>query len=111
MIKAIPFLIVAIILGSCVNEIDNKGTSLNPDDIYQYSTKNGLLNNDYIGDLTVEEIKKNGDFGLGTFNMVDGEMVIFDGNVYQVLITGEINNMPVLDTYWLRISKRNSIIT
>jgi acetolactate decarboxylase len=92
--KVISFLIFILLFASCVNEIDNVGTNFKHDDIYQYSSKNGLLNNDYIGDLTVEEIKEKGDFGLGTFNMVDGEMVIFDGNVYQVSITGEINLMP-----------------
>ena len=88
------FLLLTAIFVSCVNEINNDGTKQNSDNIYQYSSKNGLLNNDYVGDLTIGEIKEYGNFGLGTFNMVDGEMVIFDGNIYQVLITGEINNMP-----------------
>ena len=80
---------------SCVNEIENNNINIgDSDNIFQYSSKNGLLNNDYIGSLTVAEIKRNGDFGLGTFNMVDGEMVIFEGNVYQVLTNGVINSMP-----------------
>ncbi|MCK5456360.1 MAG: hypothetical protein KAI45_04480 [Melioribacteraceae bacterium] len=54
--KIIFFLIPTIILVSCVNEIDNKETNQNQDDIYQYSSKNGLLNNDYTGYLTVGEI-------------------------------------------------------
>lgn len=93
MIKVISLLILTIIFTSCVDKINSEDINLNKDDIYQYSTKNALLNNDYVGSLTIEEIKKNGDFGLGTFNMVDGEMVIFDGNVYQVLTTGKINNI------------------
>jgi len=91
--KGIQFLTLLIILISCVNDTDDIEINQNQDYIYQYSSKNGLLNNDYIGDLTIEAIKRNGEFGLGTFNMVDGEMVIFDGNVYQVLTTGEINNI------------------
>lgn len=92
--KTILFFMLTAIFVSCVNEINNKETKEKSDYIYQYSSKNGLLNNDYIGELTVAEIKGNGDFGLGTFNMVDGEMVIFDGNVYQVLTNGKMNNMP-----------------
>ncbi len=92
--KTILLLALTTIFASCVNEINTNEQNQNSDNIYQYSSKEGLLNNQYIGDLTVGEIKENGDFGLGTFNMVDGEMVIFDGNVYQVLTNGEINNMP-----------------
>lgn len=90
----IPFLLLTAILVSCVNEIDNEEIEQISDNIYQYSSKNILLEHDYIGDLSVGEIKKNGDFGLGTFNMFDGEMAIIDGNVYQVLTNGEINEMP-----------------
>ncbi|MDA3860259.1 MAG: acetolactate decarboxylase [Melioribacteraceae bacterium] len=87
-------IILLLITTSCVNEIENNNVDFNSsDNIFQYSSKNGLLNHDYVGDLTLGEIKENGNFGLGTFNMVDGEMVIFDGNVYQVLTNGEINNI------------------
>lgn len=80
---------------ACVSEIENNTTKSNKSDaIFQYSSKHVLLASDYTGDLTVGEIKENGDFGLGTFNMVDGEMVIFDGDVFQVLTNGNINNMP-----------------
>lgn len=87
-------ILLLLITTSCVSEIENNTSeNNNSDDIFQYSSKYGLLANDYTGNLTVGEIKKNGDFGLGTFNMVDGEMVISNGNVYQVLTSGEINDM------------------
>ncbi|MBU0473408.1 MAG: acetolactate decarboxylase [Bacteroidetes bacterium] len=92
--KNIFAVILLFAVTSCVNEIENNSTSLFSDNIYQYSTKNALISNDYTGDLTVGEIKKKGNFGIGTFNMVDGEMVIYDGNVYQVLPNGSVNNMP-----------------
>lgn len=90
----IIILFLATLLTSCVNKIGNKNTSNNHSDkIFQYSTKNGLLANNYTGNLSITGIKSNGDFGLGTFNMVDGEMVILNGNVYQVLTSGKINNI------------------
>jgi acetolactate decarboxylase len=93
MTKSIAILLI-LFATSCVNEIENNNVDINSsDNIFQYSSKYGLLSNDYIGDLSMEKIKKNGNFGLGTFNMVDGEMVIFNGNVYQVLTNGEINNI------------------
>lgn len=33
-----------------------------------------LLQGDYDGEITYGELKKYGDFGLGTFNSLDGEM-------------------------------------
>ena len=36
------------------------------------------------------EIKQHGDFGLGTFNDLDGEMVLLDGTVYQITADGQV---------------------
>jgi acetolactate decarboxylase len=36
------------------------------------------------------EIKRHGNFGLGTFNFLDGEMVLLDGNVYQIRSDGNV---------------------
>ena len=91
--RIITLLIISISLISCVNDVEQNNSPNYSDNIYQYSSKNSLLNNNYVGDLTVGEIKENGDFGLGTYNMVDGEMVIYEGNVYQVKTDGTINNM------------------
>ena len=54
----IQFFILLIMLISCVNDTDNIEIYQNQDYIYQYSSKNALLDNDYIGDLTVEEKKR-----------------------------------------------------
>ena len=40
---------------------------------YQVATISSLLAGGYDGDTTVGEILRHGDFGLGTFNGVDGE--------------------------------------
>ena len=49
--------------------------------IYQTGTINSLINAVYDGDTTINEIKEHGDFGIGTFEMMNGEMIICD-NVY-----------------------------
>jgi acetolactate decarboxylase len=59
------------------------------DKIYQISTINALLAGYYDGDKKVLDVKKHGDFGLGTFNGIDGEMVVYQGVVYQIKSTGE----------------------
>ena len=37
----------------------------------------------------IGQIKKFGDLGIGTFNALDGEMIAFDGNFYQVKADGK----------------------
>lgn len=58
------------------------------DEVYQFSTISALLEGVYDGDVTVAEILQHGDFGLGTFNHLDGEMVILDGVCYRLRADG-----------------------
>jgi acetolactate decarboxylase len=57
-------------------------------ELYQTSLMTALLNGIYEGQTTYGELRKHGDFGLGTFNDLDGEMVGFDGAFYQVRSDG-----------------------
>lgn len=57
-------------------------------EVYQFSTISALLDGVYDGDVTVAEILRHGDFGLGTFNHLDGEMVILDGVCYRLRADG-----------------------
>jgi acetolactate decarboxylase len=52
--------------------------------IFQTSTMGALLDGVYEGDVTVRELLRHGDFGLGTFNRLDGEMLVLDGACYQL---------------------------
>ena len=49
-----------------------------------------LVEGFYVENTTLAVIKEHGDFGLGTFNYLDGEMVILDGNVYQIRSDGDV---------------------
>src|SRR6187401_2210618 len=49
-----------------------------------------LLDGVYDGDLTVRELLEHGDFGLGTFNALDGEMLILDGVCYRMRVDGTV---------------------
>jgi acetolactate decarboxylase len=60
------------------------------DKIYQISTIDALLAGYYDGDKKVIDVQEHGDFGLGTFNGIDGEMVVYQGIVYQVKSTGRV---------------------
>lgn len=58
------------------------------DQVYQYATIKALLEGAYDGDMTLGELEQYGDFGIGTFNALDGEMVVLDGKTYQVKTDG-----------------------
>lgn len=61
-----------------------------PQGLTQVATIDSLLAGVYDGVMSFEELKKNGDFGIGTFNRLDGEMVMFSGDVYQVCADGRV---------------------
>ncbi|MFH1037099.1 MAG: acetolactate decarboxylase [PVC group bacterium] len=56
--------------------------------VYLTAPVNALVLGYYRQNTTVREITLHGDFGLGTFNNLDGEMVVLDGRVYQVKADG-----------------------
>jgi acetolactate decarboxylase len=64
-------------------------------ELYQTSLMSALIAGNYEGQMTYGDIRKHGDFGLGTFNDLDGEMVGFDGMFYQVRSDGSAR--PVTD--------------
>lgn len=59
-------------------------------ELYQTSLMSALIAGIYEGEATYGEIRKHGDFGLGTFNDLDGEMVGFDGTFYQLRSDGSV---------------------
>jgi acetolactate decarboxylase len=56
--------------------------------LFQTSTIDALLEGRYDGDLSFAELQERGDFGLGTLEALDGEMVALDGGFYQVKADG-----------------------
>ncbi len=52
--------------------------------LYQISTINALMQGIYDGATTIESLLAHGDFGIGTFTGLDGEMVVLDGKCYQI---------------------------
>lgn len=61
-----------------------------PSVIFQSSVIDALSQGVFEGDLTCTELLQQGDFGLGTFNDLDGEMIVLDGQVYQVKSDGSV---------------------
>ncbi len=58
--------------------------------IYQVSTFHALKQGKYDGETTFEELKKRGDFGIGTVNGLDGEVVALNGEFFQIKADGRV---------------------
>jgi acetolactate decarboxylase len=56
--------------------------------LFQTSTIDALLEGEYDGDVSFAELEDRGDFGLGTLEALDGEMIALDGGFYQVRSDG-----------------------
>ena len=52
--------------------------------LFQVSTSGALVAGLYSGVVSSAMILQHGDFGLGTFDNLDGEMVVLDGHIYRV---------------------------
>jgi acetolactate decarboxylase len=58
--------------------------------MYQISTSTALVDGIAQGAVSAESLLEHGDFGLGTFENFDGEMVILEGAIYQVRGDGSV---------------------
>jgi acetolactate decarboxylase len=56
---------------------------------------NAILEGFYETNTTMADLKAKGSFGIGTFNDLDGELVLLDGIIYQLDVQG--NAHPVAD--------------
>jgi acetolactate decarboxylase len=58
--------------------------------LYQVSTATALVEGIYQGAVRVGTLREHGDLGLGTFADLDGEMVVVDGQFFQVRADGSV---------------------
>jgi acetolactate decarboxylase len=66
--------------------------------LMQVSTIDALLAGAYDGQMTLGELKTHGDFGLGTFDALEGEMIVIDNTIYQARTDGTVRAMPDSET-------------
>lgn len=59
--------------------------------LFQVSVSGALVAGVFDGEVSVQSILEHGDYGLGTFAHLDGEMVVLDGHAYQVQGSGRVS--------------------
>ena len=62
--------------------------------IYQVSTSGALVQGVYQGCVKVADLLRHGDFGLGTFEQLDGEGIMLDGQCWQARSDGTVIEAP-----------------
>jgi acetolactate decarboxylase len=58
--------------------------------ITQVSMINALMLGQYDGVMSMQELLRNGNFGLGTCDHLDGELIVLDGKAYQAKADGTV---------------------
>lgn len=60
----------------------------------QIAVIDSLMAGVYDGSMSLGELKEYGDFGIGTFDKLDGEMLLLDGTIYQIRSDGSVRIPP-----------------
>ena len=61
----------------------------------QFSTIDALMQGIYDGPATFAEVARHGDFGIGTVNHLDGEMIGLGGKFFQITSDGTVHQLPL----------------
>ena len=75
-LKTFVFLVICI-------HINPFSTSAQEPCLYQYSTFSALAGGLYDSPKTTAEVSASGNFGIGTFNALDGELILLNSKVYK----------------------------
>jgi alpha-acetolactate decarboxylase len=68
------------------------------DRLYQVSTIDALLQGVYDGTVTSAALEREGDTGIGTFDHLDGELTMLDGETWQARADGSVSRAPQDET-------------
>jgi len=93
--------IVMLLINSCKESntkvIDDNSTIIveekkeKSDTFYHYSIWWAFVNKIFEGDIDAKELKTKGDIALGSYNFLDGELIMLDGVLYQATEDGKVH--------------------
>ena len=86
-------IIAAMVL--CVVSCDERAHAVkdttNNDTMFQSATLQSLMIGNYYGYISVGDLRSHGNHGLGTFENIDGEMIILNDTVFQARFDGSVS--------------------
>lgn len=86
MFRSLRFLFLSVFLCSGV-------FAQRPGEAFQVSTLDALSLGLFQGSMTFSELREHGDFGVGTFDSLDGEMIALDGRFFQARSDGTVSRV------------------
>jgi len=89
--------IISVFLAGCSSEPSWESVT-DGESVVQVSTIDALLNGVYDGVMDMKTLKQYGDFGIGTFDSLDGEMVVCEGEVYKIRADGKAYGVEDTET-------------
>lgn len=78
--------------------VATSATAARSDALVQYSLIAALAAGDYADGFPLREVLDGGDFGIGTFDRLAGEMIVLDGRMYQALTDGTVRQADLGST-------------
>lgn len=96
---SLALLMVMLTGASCGKQAETSATEAPPQDtLYQVSTLGALNAGVFDGAVDYATLESHGDFGIGSFQGLNGEMVALDGKYYQVRTDGVPVEVSVTQT-------------
>ncbi|MDA3928898.1 MAG: acetolactate decarboxylase [Prolixibacteraceae bacterium] len=79
-----------VFLFACDNDFEHENNEPTSGVLVQVSVIDALLQGIYDGYFPIGDLKEYGNYGIGTFNGLDGEMIVFNDTVFQVVASGDV---------------------
>ncbi len=93
MIARSMVLLVCLLTAGCAT-VSNQRDPLARETIFQVATISALQESVYDGEVSLAELKRRGDVGIGTFDALNGEMIMLEGKVWRFGADGSVTEMP-----------------
>ncbi len=88
------FLAAGLLISGCAElRMGAAGCQEERETLYQVSTFDALLSGEYDGEVSCAELLRHGDFAIGTYDKLDGEMIAIDGKLLRVRVDGKVSEV------------------
>jgi acetolactate decarboxylase len=77
--------------GSSAKAAATQEAAADRETVTQVALLQSLLQGDYYGSVSIGDLKKHGDIGIGTFDKLNGELVMVDGVLYRAKGDGTVD--------------------
>jgi hypothetical protein len=69
---------------------DKRTAPMATNEVYQFSVVSALMDGVASDGAPLSYLLKHGDTGLGTFRRMQGELIVLDGEIYQMFVDGTV---------------------